>query len=184
MQHKHVVIIAAVTLGFLLVPFVAMQLTDEVRWGAFDFVFMGALLFGAGYAFDWVSRRSPSRSYRFAVGVAVASAVLLVYVNAAVGIVGDAEEDLLSALYVGGPLAVGSVAALMARFRAAGMARALLAMAAVQGTVALVALAVGWGPRRDVVGATLLFVSLWLVAAALFTKAAHLERSARLLQVR
>jgi hypothetical protein len=48
MTGSPVVRIALVTGLILLVPPVAMQFTDEVDWGVFDFVFAGILLGGGG----------------------------------------------------------------------------------------------------------------------------------------
>lgn len=42
--------VALVTGLLLLVPLVAMQFTDEVRWNLADFVVAGALLFGVSAA--------------------------------------------------------------------------------------------------------------------------------------
>jgi hypothetical protein len=44
--------------GFiLLVPLVAMQITEEVDWSAVDFVVAGALLLGAGFHMNWLQGR-------------------------------------------------------------------------------------------------------------------------------
>ena len=102
-----------------------MQFTEEVNWDLFDFAYMGALLFGTGLAYELIVRKAENiPGYRAAVGVAVVAAFLLVWVNAAVGIIGDGEEDLANAMYVGGGLAVGIMGAISVqivgtRFRSA-----------------------------------------------------------------
>src|SRR5688572_8042949 len=60
--------------------------------------------------------------YRFAVGVALAAALFLVWMNLAVGLIGT--EDNPANLLYGGVLAVGIIGAIIARFRPHGMARA------------------------------------------------------------
>src|SRR3982751_4077064 len=47
---------AAVVALILLLPLLAMQFTDEVRWGVADFVIAGALLFGAGLTYELIAR--------------------------------------------------------------------------------------------------------------------------------
>jgi hypothetical protein len=47
-SHRPVVRVALATAFILLLPLVAMQITDEVDWGVFDFVSAGVLLGGAG----------------------------------------------------------------------------------------------------------------------------------------
>lgn len=73
------------TVLILLVPFVAMQFTNEVNWGAMDFVVMGFLLLGTGCLFVFVSRRSPPRR-RIVIGMVFAAAFLFVWAELAVGI--------------------------------------------------------------------------------------------------
>jgi hypothetical protein len=67
---------AIATALLLLVPFIAMQITDEVDWDETDFIVMGALLFGACGAFELAARTTRNHAYRAAVGVAVAVGVL------------------------------------------------------------------------------------------------------------
>ena len=109
---------AVVTGLILMIPLVAMQFTDEVAWTLFDFVVMGALLFGAGLTYELVARKGSSIAYRAAVGIACAAGLLLVWVNGAVGIIGSENND--ANLMYFGVIAVGFIGAFAAQFPAAG----------------------------------------------------------------
>jgi hypothetical protein len=82
-------------------------------------------------------------AYRFAVGIALAAAILLVWLSLGVGIIGG-DGDPANLMYFG-VLAVGIVGALIARFRPRGMARALFATALAQASVVAIALIAGLG---------------------------------------
>lgn len=160
--------------AFLLFPAVAMHFTTEVHWTASDFVLMGLLLGVACGAVEAGMRLSDHLAYRAGVVAAVGGGFLLVWVNLAVGLIGD-EDHPANRMYLG-VLATGLVGALLARFRARGMMRSMLAMAAAQVLVPMVAvLARGTDPASpapELVGATLVFLVPWLLAAALFRLAA------------
>jgi hypothetical protein len=177
--------IAMVTGLILLAPLIAMQFTDEVNWDSFDFVFMGALVFGTGLAYDLVARRGGTIAYRVAVGIACATGFVLVFINAAAGIIGDGPVNLL---YLG-VLAVGFVGAFVARFEPRPMALALYATAVAQMLVPVIALAIwkaGWqellmdphSPHppfhpgvAPVFGLNAVFAMLWIVSGLLFRHA-------------
>ena len=150
----------------LLAPLVAMQFTEEMNWSAFDFAVVGAMLFAACAAFELAVRMTGSASYRAAVGVAVAGTLFLVWVNLAVGAIGS-EDDPANLMFAG-VLAVGLLGAVLARFRAAGMARALVATALAQAVVGVVALVLGSLEGFLLSG---FFTGLWLLCAWLFHRA-------------
>jgi hypothetical protein len=129
--------LAVVVALLLMVPLVAMRFSAEVKWTAPDFVVAGVLLFGSGLTYLLVARRGSHVAYRFAVGVAVLAALMLVWVNLAVGIIG-AESNRANLMYLG-VLAVEAGGAIVARLRPGGMARALLATAFAQLLVAVIA---------------------------------------------
>ena len=165
--------VAALT---LLLPLVAMQFTDEVNWDVADFAFAGALLIGTGITYELAVRKTGDTAYRAAVGVALAAAFILVWVNGAVGIIGTESDD--ANLMYGGVLAVGIIGAIIARFQPHGMARALLATALAQALVAVIALPAGLGSAGpiwplDLLALTGLFVALFVGSALLFRKAAR-----------
>jgi len=168
---------AAVVALILLIPLVAMQFSDEWNWDLFDFVFAGTLLFGAGLTYELVAKKGGTTAYRAAVGVAVATALVLVWVNAAVGIIGD--DEFFNLMYFG-VLAIGIVGALIARFQSPGMARALFAVAIAQMLVPLIVLAIPnlRGALMEPPGPVGVFVlnaffaTLWIGSAWLFRKAA------------
>jgi len=165
--------VAALT---LLLPLVAMQFTDEVNWDVADFAFAGALLIGTGITYELAVRKTGDTAYRAAVGVALAAAFILVWVNGAVGIIGTESDD--ANLMYGGVLAVGIIGAIIARFQPHGMARALFATALAQALVAVIALLAGLGSTGpiwplDILALTGFFVALFVGSALLFRKAAR-----------
>lgn len=159
----------------LLLPAVAMQFTREVDWSPSDFVVMGCLLAAACGAVDVGMRLSGHLAYRAGFAAAVGGGCLLVWVNLAVGLIGS-EDNPINLLYFA-VLLTGAVGAVLARFRAAGLARTLLAMAAVQVAIAVFAGLSGASgeatPPMQLVGVTLFFLGPWLLASALFHVAAR-----------
>ena len=157
-----------------LLPLAAMQVTSEVNWTASDFVFAAVLLGGVGLALELAVRHTRSRSYRAAVGLLLAATFLLVWINAAVGIIG-APDNPLNLLY-GGVLATAFVGAIGARFRARGMARAMVATATAQALVGIGAVIAGAdeppGPLGEIV-LNGLFVVLFASSAWLFRRAGN-----------
>jgi hypothetical protein len=149
-----------------------MPFTDEVNWTVSDFVFAGALLFGALGAYELTMRTTGNTAYRAAVGVALAAAVLLLWANGAVGITDSAAD----AIYAGVPV-IGIVGAIVARFQARGMARAMLAAAFAQALVGAIALTAGMVPEHnsalEIMGITGFFTALFVGSALLFREAAR-----------
>ena len=163
---RRLMVWAGVVALVLLMPLVAIQFTEEVNWSLFDFAYMGALLFGTGLAYELLVRKAENiPGYR-----------------AAVGIIGDGEEDLANAMYVGGGLAVGIMGALFGRFQPRGMARALFGTALTQILVAVIALVFGLGSSvpgwpRDLLMLTGFFATLWVGSAVLFLRADAFDRT-------
>ena len=167
-----VVLIAAL---ILMVPLVAMQVTDQVNWSLFDFVVAGALLVGTGLLYELAARKAGTVVYRAAAGVAVGAAFFLTWVNLAVGIIGEPDERA-NVLYLGVP-AVGIIGAVIARLEPRGMARALFATALAQALIAAIALTLGWGAPGtgplEIVALNGMFVALFAGSAWLFRLAAR-----------
>ncbi len=111
--------------------------------------------------------------YRWASVMALATALALIWLSQGVGIIGQ-DGDPANLMYVG-VLAVGVVGAILAPLRPLGMARALLATAAAQAVVGLIALAAGlgrpWSGPAELIVLNGLFILLFGVAAWLFRRA-------------
>ena len=126
--------------------------------------------------FTLATRVTRNHAYRYATGVALVAAFVLVWVNGAVGIIGNENND--ANLMYFGVLAIGIIGALVARFRPRGMARTLFATALAQMLVAAIALFADLGPMGptwplDILILTLFFTALWLLSAWLFRVAAR-----------
>lgn len=171
MQNKAVLWVALGTALLLLIPLIGMLVSSEWNWGFFDFIFMGALLFGTGLTFVLVARQMNNLFYRIAVGVAGAAGFLLVFVNAAVEIIGD--DNPANLMYLG-VLAVAFFGAIIARFKAVGMAWTLFATAIAHSVVAIVALVFYPSATPGLLGILALnafFIMLWIGSALLFQRA-------------
>ncbi|MEW6491079.1 MAG: hypothetical protein AB1589_00810 [Cyanobacteriota bacterium] len=137
-QNKNIIHLALGTAFILLLPLLAMLFTDQVVWDLTDFIVAGALIFGTGLAYELVARKGGTMAYRVAVGIALAAALLLVWMNLAVGIIGS-EDNPVNLMYFG-VLAIGILGATIARLRPQGMAHALFATALAQALVPVLAL--------------------------------------------
>ena len=150
-----------------------------MNWDLLDFLVFGAMLTVGAVIVLIARRRARTRAYRIAVAIAAIGAFLLVWVNGAVGIIGNEGND--ANLLFFGVLAVAAVGSLIARFRAGGMAIALYATAAAQVLVAAFAISTSLGTSgptwpRDVLVLTVVFSAFWLVSGWLFGRAASTER--------
>lgn len=139
-----------------------------MNWGLEDYVFAAVLLAGTGLGYSLATRRSGNRAYRAGAGLALATAFVLVWANAAVGIIGSEDHPANVMFYA--VLAIGAVGALFARLRPRGMSQALVAMALAQLVVGAIVLVTGW---LIAVPVTLGFCALWLASAWLFRVAAR-----------
>lgn len=127
-------------------------------------------------------------TYKIALGVALAAAFLLFWVNGAVGIIGS-ENNPANLLYLG-VFAVGITGAVIARFKPHGMTRAMLVTAIVQVLVPVIAILI-WKPSvpsgeafwgmAGMAGVFVLngfFAVLFVLSALLFRRAAREQPSA------
>lgn len=155
----------------LLLPLLAMRWLpgSGVHWTLSDFVVMGALLASACGGYELAAWISTDRAYRAAAGIAILAGFLTVWVNLAVGMVGN--EDNPYNLLFAGVLAIALLGALFARLQARGLVRAMCAAALAQALAATVALGAGWDPRGALF--SMFFVAPWLMSAALFAVAAR-----------
>jgi hypothetical protein len=169
--------LAFTTAIILLIPLLAMQFTNEVHWTLSDFIFAGGLLFGTGLMYILVTRILATRSaeentlYRVAVGFALFTGLFLMWVNAAVGIIGS-EENPFNVMYFG-VIAVGIIGGLIARFQPQGMIRTMFAMAITQALITAIALIGGFyqSPPSTVFHIIVVngfFITLFIVSALLF----------------
>ena len=145
-------------------------------WDILDFAVFGAMLVAVGAIYRLIKRQSRNMIYRLAAGVALAASFLLLWINAAVGVIGDESND--ANLMFFGVLAVGLIGSVVARLQPHGMARALYATALAQALVATIALMAELGSTapvwpKDILILNGFFIALWLLSAALFQKAAR-----------
>ncbi|HEY7004909.1 MAG TPA: hypothetical protein VH392_00350 [Sphingomicrobium sp.] len=160
----------AIPVGLLTIPWLA-----NFPWTASDFIVAGAIFAIVGGAFELAVRASGSRAYRAGAAVAIGTSFLLVWINLAVGIIGN-EDNPLNLMFFG-VVAAAIVGSIVARFRADGMARAMIVAAALQGLIGVGVLLRGWGSSEPP-GLLALFVLIeffaatWLVSAWCFRKAA------------
>lgn len=156
--------------------FIPLMLTFLARWhwkpGVFVLAFV-LLLGGAGLIYELITKKKLSnRTYRFAVGVALAAVFILVWMNAAVG--GILGDDPANMMYFG-VLLVGIIGASIARLEPSGMARALFATAFAVVLIPVIAWLIGTPAFANgmvaVFGLHAFFGLLFVGSAVLFRRA-------------
>lgn len=150
----------------LLAPAVAMQFEGNgVNWTASDFVF-AAVIFGiVGGLFELTARTSANIAYRVGVVLAVACAFLQIWINLAVGIIGN-EDNPANWTYFAVVFMAAS-GAIVALGSARGLVRTMLAAAGAQAIFSIIH-AINGTPTPVIDG---FFIALWIAAARLFARA-------------
>jgi len=150
-----------------LLPGLAMQYTDEVRWDAQDFAVFAGMLAGLTLAWKLALRFAGGVLARLAALAAIGVAFLLLWANLAVGLVGG-EHAPVNALWTVLVL-VAAASACWVRWQPRAMVKVLLAIALTQALIAAAA--------YGIVGASalpaLVLASVWLLPAGLYAWAAR-----------
>lgn len=133
----------------------------DFPWTASDFVIMGILLGSVGLGIELLARLAGNAFIRLGALVVVLTCFLTIWVNLAVGMIGD--ENPYNQLFAG-VLMVALAGSVLVRFDARKTAWVMVGTAALQAAVGLGGY--GQDPRGAVFSAG--FACFWLLAAALF----------------
>ena len=160
--------------ALLLLPLVAMQFTHEVNWTLSDFIVAGVIFAIVGGTFELAVRASGNWAYRAGVALALAGGFFTVWINLAVGIVGNEDNPINLVFFV--VILVAVAGAISARFTADGMKRAMTVTGLFQAMVGafIFAADIGSGDPPGAVRLLILILVLagfWLASALLFRTA-------------
>lgn len=86
--NKRLLTIVSGVAFLLMIPFIAMQFTNEVNWSGFDFLVAGVLLLGTGLLVELVLRKVKSRSNRLLLVGVLLLLLALIWIELAVGLFG------------------------------------------------------------------------------------------------
>jgi hypothetical protein len=161
-----------VTLLLLIIPILGNMYIDGWNWSIFDFIFAFVVFMGTGITFGYVSRKSNGIVYKLAVAVAVFTSLALIWINGAVGLIGD-EDNGTGMLYLGVVL-IGFIGIALSRFKATGLSRTAFVMAGAQFLVPIIVLLfmphITWG-SPGIAGTFILnsfFVGAYIISGVLF----------------
>ncbi len=163
--------VVVATLAILLIPFVAMQFTEEVNWSPADFIIMGVLIFSTGLAYTLITRYMPNLIHKAAYAGAVGSTFLLIWVNIAVGLIGGGPH-VGNFMYIG-VVAVVIIGTYLSRFTAKGMELTMFAATGTLVLIAIIALMAGMqdypgSSVMEIIGVNAFFAVLFAVSGLLF----------------
>lgn len=127
----------------LSIPLIVMQFTEELNWQFTDFMIMGIALSVIAIAYEFVAHKSRSTIYKSAFALGLVGAFLLFWVNGAVGIIGNENQDA-NMLY-GSVFLVGALGSLISRFNAKGMSNTLYIASFITLLVPMIAIII-WPP--------------------------------------
>ena len=87
-ENKRLIGIVLIVVFLLLIPLISMQFTNEVNWNLADFVVAGVLLLGTSLICEVVMRKVKETNHRIILCAAILVALLLIWIELAVGLFG------------------------------------------------------------------------------------------------
>jgi hypothetical protein len=88
-KPKTILLLLSIVLLLLLIPFVAMQFTNDVNWSLMDFMMAGILLFGTSLVIELALRKVKSTKHRLLISGIILLLLFLLWAELAVGIFGS-----------------------------------------------------------------------------------------------
>lgn len=131
-------------------------------WSPGDFIIMGIMLGSVGLGIEFLVRRSGSAFVRLGAVIGVLTCFLTIWVNLAVGMIGN-EDNPYNQLFIV-PVFLFIAGTVLTRFKPKGMTAVMLCAAAAQFAIGLGG--VGTDQRGGIF--SMLFSLFWLFGAALF----------------
>lgn len=180
MKNNTILRIILVTGLFLLIPLYGNRFIEGWNWSPFDFVFATVMVGGVQLAYAYISKKAGSSAYKIATGLTLLGMFLLIWINGAVGIIGD-EDNGWNAMYfaVIGTIFLGS---LISQFKSTGMKRTLYVASCVQmivPVIAFVAARAEIAKTPGVLGVFMLnavFAMIFASAGVLYAQASEISR--------
>jgi hypothetical protein len=117
--YPSIIGVAVATGLILLVPLVAMQFTEEVKWDMVDFIIIGALVFSTGLSYKLVTRNAYNLVHRVAIGLGLGATLFMIWANLGVGLIGSGPNPG-NLMYIG-ILAVIIIGTIRSHFKPEGM---------------------------------------------------------------
>ena len=152
--------------ALLALPAIAMQFTEEVNWTAGDFIFAGIVFAIVGGLFELTARASANLAFRIGAVAAVACGFLQIWINLAVGIIGNEDNPANWTYFAVVFTAVSG--AIVALGKPRELAWAMWVAAGAQVVFSIIH-AINGTPTPTIDG---FFAALWIAAARLFQRAA------------
>ena len=87
-QNKRLFGILIMAATLLLIPFIAMQFTNQVAWRLSDFIIMGTLLLGTGLICELILRKVKNINKRIALCIIAILVFLIIWAELAIGVFG------------------------------------------------------------------------------------------------
>lgn len=178
---KSTIIVTIITIGLLMIPFVAMQFSTEVDWSIGDFIIAGFLLFGTGFTYVLLTTKVNNGRYKAGIAVGLFAGLFLIWANLAVGIIGS-EDNPVNTIYFG-VIGIGIVGAVISRFKSRGLSLTMFVISLVLFLIAIIVLLYASTQNADFTirkimtysGAHGLFIMLFFISGVLFRQAAQDE---------
>lgn len=164
-----------ISTALLIVPIIASFFLDGWLWTGFDYFFAWVMFSIASLAFTFIATSDRRMTYKLAVGITVVASFLLIWVNGAVGMIGD-EGNPANLMYLG-VVALALLGMAAARLRPLPMSYAMYVAASAQFIVPVIAMIV-WRPAMNeapgmigIFALNTLFVAMFAASALLFRRA-------------
>lgn len=86
MKNKRLIIILGIATAILLIPFIAMQVSGNAFWSAFDFLVAAVLLVTTGLTIEFTLRKFSTNQNRLIAFGVILAVLFLVWAELAVGV--------------------------------------------------------------------------------------------------